>query len=664
MSSPYKRPILDSAISDLNQRLKTYKSGPHWKAAVRNPAYCKMYWKGGSIPRDTIEWSDTYRIGRMRKPAPALQLVEITLNSDDNNKFSIMAKFTIKVFTKQDFESTVDTLCKQGESCTFEWGYGAPYGTGYTGKTIRGFKLSTFTFNTESDGTYLIEGTAVGPSPAMEALNANFQIKNSPTRKYINDGKSYDVTGIVELITYWAQGNGKKSIDDMEDGDVLLVPDGICSDGTPQKMGSIMIFDSKHLEKKGFFAAAGRAIKSVSETSNELAKTNNIVYVSLETIVGLFNSEVFPMYSKSTQNTENSKDFSKLKIEFDPVYSFAYIDKSIRSAYPTKVLIMGPMHGNYKNAAKAGKNFWEDAKNKDAVKTVVGESEDGSRKKIDLKKIFVERSLILAALDGTYEKVGNASTIDNRINRDASINVGEFFKRIFDEIKSATGDRISLVLSMHPDVFDAKDEKAHSQFVFDETNGSINKPRDVWEFNPIDGDGITRSFSIKSEQGSQNYQMSQYFGVTTSTDVMAQSEGKLDDVEKARKESRDKAIKDIVSIIKNPGQLGDSAFDDVHMQALKTAFITLKDSEPSKKKNNNMVFIGLGCDVELDGIWGIGPGTGIWSTQMPDTYKKNSIFFAITSTVHKFDGETSDWSTTLTGLVSTDETVNYLPKTT
>lgn len=661
--SPYKRPILAAAIEDLQARLQTYKNGPHYKAAVRNPAYCILKWPGGRLPQDTNKWNETYRQGRHQKPAPALKSVNLTLGANENQSLSVEADFTIKVFTKQDFSDTVDSLCKLGNLLEFDWGYKNPFGDGYnSGRSISGFKLCGFTFNTEPDGTYIIEGKAVGPGVALQGLNANFRVDPSgnsgAARNYKNNNKTYPVTGIVELFTYWAQGNGKKSIDQMEDGEVLTVPASKTSDGTAQSMGNIMIFNSGHLNQKGFFAALGRAGSSLVSTNNELNKTNNVIYISLETIVGLFNSEIFPMYNL-TAKVGDSVDFKKLRILFDPKLSFSYIDPSIRSAYPTKVLIMDSTLANYKNKTGAGKNFWEDVKDKSSVKSV---ELDGDRSKIDLKRIYIERSVVLAALDGTYQKQSAATLIDTRVNRDASINVDEFFKRIFDEIKVATGDRISLVLSMHPDVFDADDEKAYNLYVFDETNGYETPPKKAWKFNPIDGDGTTRSFTIKSDIGSQNYQLSQYYGPTTTTDVMARTRGLQAAVDTARAANRTASLKGILEIINDPGTLGDSAFDPVHMQALKGHFVSLKDSEAGKTIYNNLTFIGLGADVELDGVWGIGPGSGIWSTQMPDDYEKNKIYFHVMSTTHKFDGDTSDWATSINAIISTHEDVEYLPK--
>ena len=140
--SPYKRPILRAAIKDLSARLKTYTTGPHYKAAVRNPAYCIMKWDGGELPKDTVKWNETYRQGRHQKPAPALKSVNITLGANENQSLSVEADFSIKIFTKDDFADTVDSLCKLGNILEFDWGYKNPFGDGYTsGRSIKGFKL-------------------------------------------------------------------------------------------------------------------------------------------------------------------------------------------------------------------------------------------------------------------------------------------------------------------------------------------------------------------------------------------------------------------------------------------------------------------------------------------------------------------------------------------
>lgn len=666
MATPFKRKILDVALTDLRARRELYQKGPHYKAAIRNPAFVIMKWDDGNsqLPVDTVKWNETYRQGSNSKPSPILDSVTITLNTMANTQFRMEAEFQVKIFTRDDFTKIFDSLCKYGMLLSFTWGYSDPYGDGYTsGRTIKGFKLSIFTFNMEADGTYIINGKATGPAPGIGSLNANFQIKDQPVRKYKVGNESYDVTGIVELLTFWAQGNGEKSIDKMEDGEVLKVPDSTCSDGTKQDMGNIVVFDSGHLHNKGLLGAIGSMF--TSDDTNETSKTNNIIYISLETLVGLFNSEVLPQYAKSLDGVTNVEDISKLKILFDSDgvdgkegFSYSYLDKSIRSAYPTKVLLFNDKLGNYKNKKKKGKNYWEDVKNKAAVKSDVAIVED--KYKIDLKKIYIERSVILKALQGTYKQADPASTIDNKSNKEATVNISEFFTQIFGIIKEVTGDRIALNLIMHPAVFDGSEKEAYNLYVVDESSGYLANKLPVWVFNPIDGDGITRSFSIKGEVGGQNYQMSQFKGMNTTTDVGAYMDNvdKLLEVSRAARYSQ--ALKEIEKVLYDPGALGDSAFDEIHMQSLKSQFVVLQQCEPQKKKMRNLGFVGLGCDVDLDGIWGIGPGCGIWSTQMPDKYRENQIYFFVSRVTHQFTADNSDWSTKIEGQINVTYEVEYL----
>jgi len=667
MNTPWFRPILETAINDLGARRNTYKNGPHYKAAVRNPAYCIMKWKNGTLPIDTDSWSKTYRGSANGKPHPILKSVVLTMG-DGTTRLPIQANFEIKVFTKFDFTDLVEKLCKRSMKLEFEWGYKNAYGDGYSGRSIKGFLLAVYTFSTDTDGGYTISGTATGPAPGLGTMNINYLVKETPLREYKVGGKSYPVTGIVELLTFWAQGNGKKSIDEVDNGEVFTVPPGVNSQGDEEPMGSIVVYDSEHIYNKGFLGIGSNRVDS--DDVNETSKTNNIVYVSLETLVGIINTEVLPQYTKSVIDSDG-KDFAKSAIKFDlggdksPPLSYSYPDEYIRSAIPTKILILNDKLGNYKNTDGKGKNFWEDAKNKDAVKAVVGtvSGDGGSANIIDPRKILIERSVILEALDGTYTEPNAATTISSKQNREATLNINEFFNKIFAQIKDATGDRISLVLSMHPEVFDADDSKVNFLYIFDEASGYAATTLKVWELDPINGDGTTRSCQIKGDVGSQNFQGYMYHDTKADSAALERAEG-LDKIIRAKRaQMYALARKNIDSIIYDPGSLGDSAFDDIHMQSLKSQFVTLAQNEPDKIKLRNLDFVGLGIVAELDGVWGIGPGAGVWSTQMPDSYKKNFSFFRVFSTTHKFDADASDWSTTIEGPLCTDLDVEYLPKT-
>lgn len=666
--TPWLRPISPDAIDDLNARRATYLKGPHYKAAVRNPAYCKMRWKDGELPIDTNSWNKTYRGAANGKPHPILKSVTITLGTNQNAVgFMMYAEFEIKVFTKYDFNDLIERLCKRTMKLDFEWGYENYFGEGYRGRTIKGFLLSIYSFSTDTDGGYTITGKACGPAPGIGTMNVNYMVKDVPLREYIVGGKTYPVSGIVELLTFWAQGNGKKSIDEIEDGEVFIVPPGTRADGTEEQMGSIVVYDSEHLYNKGFFGFGSNRIDS--SDVNETSKTNNIVYVSLETVVGLINTEVLPQYTRTVIDSED-QDFSKSAIKFDvgegggPPLSYSYPDQYIRSAIPTKILILDDKLGNYKNKDGNGKNFWEDTKNKEAVKAIVGKVADqtGTANILDPRKILIERSVILDALNGTYTPPAPASTISSKQNREATINITEFFNKIFAQIKDATGDRISLVLAMHPEVFDGNEEQGTFYYIFDENSGYAKEIIKVWEFDPIDGDGTTRTCQIKGDVGSQNFQAAMYHDSKSESEPVARAEG-LDKIIRAKQAQMYAiALKNIDDIIYDPGSLGDSAFDNIHMQSLKSQFVSLQQNEPQKIKFRNVDFVGLGLTAELDGIWGIGPGAGVWSTQMPDSYKKNLTYFKVTSATHKFDADSSDWSTTIETVFVSDLEVQYLPE--
>lgn len=661
-SSPYKRPILPAGLSDLKTRKGTYiagKAGNHYKAAVRNPAFCYVSWPTGRVPEGGDEWYITYRTSKFRKPGPTLESLSVKLGVNGNNAFTNELEFKVKVYTKDDFSTVVKNLCKRGNLINVNFGYILPHAGGYNGKELTNYKLAQYTFDMSSDGTYTVHCTAYPPGVGTQGLNVNFRVETK-NRFYQVGGTKYPVTGIAELIAYWAQNNGTKSIDDMTDGEVLIPPPGTKTDGNQQNMGALVIYESDHLNSKtSIFGGGGGSTDS--DNTNEVSKSNNIVYVSLETLVGIINSEILPVYYQTTSSADGavaSCDFAQISIEFDGDLSYSWIDPEIRSAYPTKVLLLDSKLGNYENVNGNGKDFWKPLTNQEAVKCATLEGVN----KIDYKKILIERTVILDCLKSAQIPPDPASTIDTRVNKEASVDIKAFLTKIFEVIKEATGDRISLTAGMHPDASSHLDEsKLYKLYIFDETNGYVNNEFPVWVFDPIDGDGVTRVCTVKGDVGGENFKNQMYYGAHgTGGDALARAEGVHAAIEGAKAIQRSIALDQIKQIIYDPGALGDSAFDETHMQSLKGQYVSLKDYEPDKVRYQNLPFVGLGIDVEIDGLWGIGPGAGIWTSQMPDEYEQGHVYFNVVSVTHEFDPQSSDWSTKIEGMLNTVDKVDYM----
>lgn len=650
MATPYRQVFTDDALSNLSSRLATYQNGLWINAVNRNPAYCVVTGEGVTVPQDTISFESTYSKGDFRKADPLLKSVTITQNASGDTKLIIEADVTIQCHTKTQFEKLETAFCKNGKLVSFTWGYKNPRGPGYGSKSIDGFTVSTYSFNTTPEGFWIINFKAIAPGITIEQLAVNFKVDTSKKREFKLEGKTYPVTSLIELITYWAQANGQRAIDDAKNGEVIKPDMGV---------GAIVIYDPEHLHSKDGIAGGIARVLDASQ-NNETTKTNNIVYITLETLIEMINRELLPEYGK-TVTAEQKAEFNKLKLKFHSEYSFSYVDTECRSAMPTKVLILGANDiGNYKNEQKKGKDFLEGVTNPAAITAATAGPIPG-RNTIDLKKILIERTVVLSALSAVFKEDKPAEKINAKTIQEGSVKIKEVFQKIFQAIKEATGDTISLVLSMSPEVYTKGAKSAYDLYVFDENNGYTSR-QEVWVLNPIDGDGTTRSCEIKSEVGSETFQAAAFSATLKQNDAVSEANGEIQNgTNDGRSKNYKEAKQKIKEIIKSPGTLGDSAFDNTHMQALRDQLNTLRHGAPESKGSDLMIYPGLGITAELDGIWGIHPGCGIFTTQLPMKYRNNNTYFFVSSVTQTFSGESSDWSTKLEGMLTMFKEVDYKP---
>lgn len=634
----------DTALSDLGARLNTYKNGPWMNAATRNPAYCVV--KGGTtVPTDTVTFDQTYNKGELRKLDPILKSVTIIQNGGGTTKLAIEAEATIQCHTLKQFETVEKAFCKTGNEVSFHWGYELARGPGYSSKEIKGFTITTFSFNTTPEGFWIVTFKAIAPAMATDELVVTHKIAEQKDRKFRLEGKTYPVTNLIELLTFWAQGNGKTAIDEAPNGQVTIPDMGV---------GAVVIYDPEHLHVKD--KGAGKDQGGDAGNTNEVSKTNNVVYVTLETIIEMFNKELIPVYKKDAEGTSGAKIYENLKFGFHEKYSYSYIDPKLRSAFPTRVLILGPEMSNYKNTNGKGKDFLEGVTDAAAITAYAGAA--GNRTKIDLKRILIERGVILSALGTKIKEPRPSEKITAKTNDDG-LKVKDFFNNISQVIQEATGNAIKLVLSMSPEVY-TKGSESSNKYVIDEENGYADNI-DVWVFNPIDGDGSTRSCEIKSEAGSEVMQAAAVSSAIKQNDPSQEGQGQMQDNNTAgRISNADEARKKVDDIIKNPGVLGDSAFDEVHMQALRDQMAAISLGAGESKKFDMKLYPGIGISAEIDGTWGIHPGCGVYTTQMPAQYKAAKSYFQVMTVTQTFSGDSSDWSTKVEGILTNHTNPNYM----
>lgn len=640
-NSPYKTNPVGSAISNLSTRAGVWKNGPFLDASTRNPAWIKITGKGMTVPSTGHVTEEVYTGGKF-KPSPILSNVNITCGG--NFGLILELEATITCFTKGDFEKVEAAFLHPGTKISTSFGYGFPRKSGYSGGSVDGFITAQYKFNTDDNGHWIAQFTAIAPGQGLLDLNTGMKITGGESYK-LDDSKAAIVESIPELIAYDAQKNGSVSIDQMDNGEVVTVD---CKGKASGKQGHLVIYHPDHLIGNEI----GAMITSlIGEKKNELNATKNKVYMTLGYIVNrLINERLLGAFDTIT-STETIKG---CKILFDPKLSKSYIDKAAISAWPTKILILGNGKGNYKNILGEGKDF-EECTNLSAITSVVGKQ--GSRSIINYEKILIERSCVIDAMADIYVEKKEAENINPKQFQEGVLELEPFFNKLFNLISSATGGAIKLRLASHPTIFSSANE-SHNLYIFDENNGLTDSINCV-VFNPIDGDGSTRSCQLTSDAGSKTYRQALFAGTMKSTDPLheATNQNIKDAYTPGRSMKYAESILAILNIIRTPGPLASSQFDDIHQRALEETMGGLRLCTTDSKKYDMLLYPGIGIDITIDGVWGFIPGNAILSTQIPKRYITAKAYFFVREVVHTF--QDSDWSTKLTGQITFNESVNY-----
>jgi hypothetical protein len=178
-------------------------------------------------------------------------------------------------------------------------------------------------------------------------------------------------------------------------------------------------------------------------------------------------------------------------------------------------------------------------------------------------------------------------------------------------------------------------------------------------FDPIDGDGNTRTCEVQSNVGSQEYKATMFVGSSKKGDPTSALRGCSPDLKNQRIIEHEKAKADRFSIIKNPGNLGTNYFNDTEINALKSVMGRLYRNNQTAVETETLHYPGLSINIEINGVWGIEPGNAISSTQVPAKWRNAyNSYFMVVSVVHSFEG--SDWKTNIEGILAYYNNINYI----
>lgn len=625
-------------------------------ASVRNPAFVSITGRDNScggggkpydLPRNSSNLNDVYYSGGSIKPGPDIDSVTIEYGGDYGLARKITGK--IRCYTMSDFKVVQRHFLLPGNEIDVSFGYAPGWGPTQT-KELKNFIVATFSFSTTQEGHWICEFTAVSAATAIKNLDMQIivcngcsgtsgQQGNSGPLQFMTDDSltKNAVKGVAQLIAADAQGNGTSSIENLQDGQVIT---SFVWGQAKSKKAAIVIFSGDHTkESSGKFFDWLWSKPNPAES--EVDATNNNVYVSLAYIVNrIINDQLLPSMGCSIPH-ENAK-FAKLQIVFDPVYSKCKVANGITSGDPLTVLMLG--NADYMNKDGDGKNFDKDCKNISAV--MCNQSGD-----ITLENILIHRAAVAKAFtDATKKRNANADHTDVKDTGDEVVSITDFFHNVADIISDAVGGAISLRLVEHPENQD--------YLVVVDQNYGVSDQLTCIVFDPIDGDGSTRTCTVQSNVGSQEYRAAMFVGASKKGDAMSAIRNCADKLKDQRQSEFTKAQTDKFALIKDPGNVGKNKFNGQDLNSLKSAMNRMYKNNPNTERDETVHYPGLSIELEIDGVWGLIPGNAISSTQVPVEWREQyKSYFMVVKVVHTI--QQSDWSTSVSGVLGYYKNINY-----
>jgi len=646
-----RKPIKD--VVDILKARRSLMTSPQIggkSTSVRNPAYViitghDMRCGGGGtmiLPRDqdNIEMAYRYSGGGI-KPGPDIESVTIEYGGDWGLARKLSA--TIRCYTMRDFVEVQEKFLLPGNEVDVKFGYAQPnWGYGNSGE-LKGFKVASFSFSTTQDGNWLASFTAVSSAIAIKNLDMQIIVCNGcpggggGLQYYTGrEEKRHPIKGVAQLIAGDAQVNGKLSIDDFQDG--FVVSTFVDYSPSGNEKAAIVIFNGDHLRDVG-----GKFNAWINSwfAQDEVTTANNQVFVSLGYIVNrIINNQL--LRSMGCGVAHDKDTFNKLKITFHPEWSKCKISDLITSGDPRTVLLMGD--ANYKNTDGDGKDFDGDCLNLDAVRCKSGSD-------IDLQNIMIHRDIVNSTfLAATKKRESESDNTDVKDSKEETINIVDFFEKLADHISQCVGGAIALRLVEDPDDL--------TKLMVVDQNFGVTDTLPVIVFDPIDGDGSTRTCDVQSNVGSAEYKAAMFVGASKDGDAFAAIRGCNDKLKDTRTSEYIKAGNDKYEIINDPGNLGENYFNGNEIDALKSAMGRIHKNFPETATNETVHYPGLSISIDIDGIWGFVPGNGISSTQVPATWRTAyKSYFMIVSVKNHF--QASDWQTSLSGILAYFPKVSY-----
>jgi hypothetical protein len=623
------------------------------QGAVRKAAYVEIYtenmlqgklgqYKTGKYSR-VLPWigegiDDTYSKST-GKPAPTLGTVTVEIDGEFGSLRRATAEFTC--YDMESFDQIESSLLRPGKTIYIRYGYAGANSTtdrsqglvdlGDKGKAYE-FVIYDYSFTYTKENYVKCSFKAVGSGNLSQAINFSNKVE-AGTRKFLRNFEEADseapVQGIEDVFDYdllnnvIGVGNKVESVGDSKSYS------GVSIDGYATNYTLSMLILPKDLE----------LADAIVETN--WANSSYIAYCSLGYIVHqLINTELL-QNNKSLDPSKLgniryvcNKDTSISKVP--SVYMF--------SADPLNVGLTGNWYQNAygKIGEPAAEVFtFEILKFQADQKTINVDN-------IDISNILISRVLLRKILKN-FEK--------------DKFSINSFLQALFDAIKDATAGLITLGL-YEPDLNsnDPDEKKLYNKYSM---NGAYvpvliknlkQKPNtvpDKLEFDPLKGDGITRSCEVTAKVPKD--MAAEAFGRQTPGKIGSTGTdgGQISEVIEGTSSKPLKDISEVETIV------GDLKYKIYPENKLSGTAVTagkgfLKDlinvyTALETRLQSEQILYPLEMKLTLDGIEGFRFGDHISSTNIPSVYRKKAgmrVGFTVLKTTHTITA--NDWSTELT----------------
>lgn len=655
----FKRNPQDGAVGRLKQRARVNREGPRFVSATRQPAWAKVVATGGSCGKthkfSISSGSDKFneRHDSKFKHEPTLDKVNLIYGGDYG--MNIELEIQITAHNREDFNQIEKALLVPGSKITLSFGYTSNIDPSVQGgylpsKTEKGFRTVSFAFSTTANGAYVCTCKASAPAQWMRTIETKVSLPNKMNvGQYIITGwaggtSKADVVGMPELLAYDAQSNGEDSIDEWDEGKTFTIG----------KRGHVVVYAGNTVDQNNWF---NRTVKYFTTYGDEAdsENTRNKVYYTLGYVIDRLVNGVILQNAIESASKKDKVDMLNLKVTL-PEKQFSVIPNHISSGDPTRILFLGDGYAKFRAKGEETVDFYELAENKSAVRAAKWLDGDKASQ-ITHSKILIAKSVLEEALkDSTAEKMEEKDSDKDSVKGTDSkeISLEQFLNNIFSTIKEVCGGAINLGLTVDPN-----DETKSTLRVVDRNYGR-SEPLEIIVLNPIDSDGVTRECSIKSNVGSQQYQAYMFTGGSGEKDAVTH----LRDCQGSDNDSGEREalyykavtnIEELAGLENGKGTLLKSGFASAQSESLIAAFKVIYNNVDvvqgdHKRKFRMMPYMGMELSATLDGIWGLVPGNGLFTTQVPFKYHQNGAYFNIRSVEHTI--ENSDWSTSVSGILT------------